>query len=255
MTEPDAEYPGIQSTRTLFGIIEYLWANSGATITELARELGIAKSTVHDHLASLHHEEFVVKDEDGYRLGLQFLNIGMTIKDRNELVNAARPKIEQIANETGEAVWLMVEEHGRAVYLHNAMGDRALQVEETIGTRTHLHFLAAGKAILACSPPERVDEIVRRHGLPERTENTIVDRAELVEELERIREQGFAVNDCEQIDGVRAVGVPIRVDGEVLGAVSVTAAKRRFRGERFEEEIPNVLLGAANEIEIQMAYS
>lgn len=254
MTDREEPYPGVKSTGTLFAIIEYMAENDGATVSELARELGFAKSSIHDHLTSLLHEEFVVKDGTTYRLGLQFLELGMKIKDRHVLSRVAEPKLEQLAEDTGEAVWLLVEEHGRAVYLHKVMGEKALQVEVSIGQRAYLHNLAAGKAILAHLPDERVDEIVDRHGLPAQTENTITDRDELEAELRAIRERGYAFNESEQIEGVRAVGAPILYQGEVLGAISITGAELGLRNERFREELPNLLMGVANEIEVHLNY-
>lgn len=254
MAEEQGEYPGIKSTRTLFGIIEYMAEHNDRTVTELANELNLAKSTVYDHLASLREEEFVVKEGNTYRLGLKFLKLGTEIKERHILSEIPESKLEQLADETGEAVWLIVEEHGRAVYLHKVLSETALQVEVSLGQRAHLHNLAAGKAILAHLSEDRVIEIIELHGLPGATDNTITEPDELFAELETIRERGYALNDGEQIEGVRAVGAPIVCNDSVLGAISITGAELSLRGERFHETIPQEIMGVANEIEVHLNF-
>jgi DNA-binding IclR family transcriptional regulator len=122
----------------------------------------------------------------------------------------------------------------------------------------YLHHLSAGKAILARLPEERVEAIIDKHGLVERTENTITTRAELYDELETVRERGYAYNDGEEVDGLRAVGAAVSgPDGEVLGAISLSGPKSRMRGERFDQGIPQAVKETADVIEfnIKMSHS
>jgi DNA-binding IclR family transcriptional regulator len=98
-----------------------------------------------------------------------------------------------------------------------------------------------------------VRDIVDEQGLVRQTENTLTDTDELFAELETIRERGYAVNDEEEIRGMRSVGVPIRgIDGDVCGAVSVTGPAARLTGERFESELPDLVMQTANLIEVNL---
>jgi DNA-binding IclR family transcriptional regulator len=125
-----------------------------------------------------------------------------------------------------------------------------------IGNRRPLHQLAAGKAILAALPTEEVDRIVDRRGLPSRTDNTITDEERLREELERVRERGYAFNRSESIEGLNAVGACFRdEEGWPLGALSISGPANRLTGSLFEDELPNRLLGAINEVEINLKYA
>ena len=100
----------------------------------------------------------------------------------------------------------MAEENGRGIYLHiETQKSTAVEVNRRVGTSRYLHSSAAGKAILAHLPAERVNEIVATCGLPSEAPNTITDRTE----LDRVRESGVAYNDEESIKGLRAVGVPV----------------------------------------------
>lgn len=245
---------GVKSVDTMFDIVETLRRLNGAGITDVADELGLAKSTVHAHLATLLRHEYVVAEDGEYRIGLKFMDLGIHARDRLPLSSVGKPILDQVAQETEEMGWLVVEEHGQAVYLRKATGKRAVQTHSRVGKRVHLHYPAAGKAILSALPNEVVRDIVDRHGLPPKTDRTITDLDELFAELDRIRERGVAFNEGEELQSIRAVGVPIVFEGEVLGSISVSGPSKRMTGERFRETLPELLLGAANEIELKLAY-
>ncbi|ELY50929.1 IclR family transcriptional regulator [Natronolimnohabitans innermongolicus] len=252
MAKGDGPDRRVKTTDTLFEIIEALQSLNGATLAELADELEFAKSTIHSHLATLEHNEYVVRTGDEYELGLKFLEHGMFVKNNRELARLAKPVLEDLADATGEVAWLIVEEHGTAVYLEKAMGERAVQTHASVGGRARLHHLATGKLILAYLPEERVDEIIDRHGLPERTPHTITDPEELRAELEAIREDGIAINDKETVAGLRAIGAPVIDDETIHGAICVSGPANRLTVERCHEEIEPLLLEATNELELKL---
>jgi DNA-binding IclR family transcriptional regulator len=251
---PTADGPKrrVKTADRAFEILETLRALDGATTAELADRLDLATSTVHDHLVTLEDREYLVERDGVYHLGLRFLGFGMYAKNRIPAARVVQPTLDQLAAETEEMAWFTVEEHGRVVDLNKAAGPRAITVGTWIGERNRMHHLAAGKAILAHLPDERVHEIVDRHGLPARTEHTITERDALFAELDRVREEGVAYNDEETTAGLRSVGAPVHHDGTVVGAVSVTAPAKRLRGDRYRQEIPNHLLAATNEVELKL---
>lgn len=243
----------VKSADTLFGVLETVHALDGAGVTDVADRLGVAKSTAHDHLSTLIDHEFLIKDGTEYRVGLKPLRYGMGAKNRIELVDAASPSLEHIVQETNEIAWLVVEEYGQAVYIDKAMGERAVQPYGVIGKRVPLHDIAAGKAILAHLPEDRVREIVEKRGLPAQTERTITDLDELLAELATIQERGYARNDGETFDGFRAVASPIVHEDELLGSIVVSGPENRLRNDRFETTFPELVTGAANAIELSLA--
>ena len=248
--------PSVQSVETTLRILEALHERGGAGVTELASALSVPKSTVHNHLQTLQRNEYVVGDDGTYRVGCRFLELGAHARDRRAIYEVARPEVDRMAEETGELSGVLVEEHGRGVFLHRAKGERAVHVDTYAGKRIALHGPALGKAVLAELPESRVDEIVDRHGLPALTENTITDRDVLREELAEIRETGIAFDDEERLDGLRSVGAAITgPDGEVLGAVSVAGPTTRLRDERFREVLPEVVRSAVNVIDLNVTYS
>ncbi|MFC6993423.1 IclR family transcriptional regulator C-terminal domain-containing protein [Haladaptatus sp. GCM10025707] len=91
--------------------------------------------------------------------------------------------------------------------------------------------------------------------MPAVTPYTIIDEDELFAELKQIRSQGYAFNREENLERLNAVGVPVRDPNDgVLGAMSVSGPSHRFKGQYFEQEIPDFMLGLANEIELNLAY-
>lgn len=245
----------VTATRTSFRILEELKRLDGAGVTDVASALDIPKSTAHNHLQTLLEEGYIVKDEQSYRIGLRFLEFGEYKRNRMQIYETADPEAATLAEETGEMVNVAVEEHGEGVYITRKKGKQAVNVDTYSGKRVKLHCTALGKAILAELPESRVEAILDRHGLPGRTENTITDREELMAELESVREQGYAYDREERILGLRCVAAPVVVDGDVLAALSVSGPTTRIKGELFHDEIPELLLSAANVVEINMTYA
>jgi DNA-binding IclR family transcriptional regulator len=237
--------------------LDVLYSSKGSSLTELAEELDVAKSTVHNHLATLERAGLIVQRENQYYLSYRFLTFGGAQRDSNPLYAVARSHINELATEIGDIAALTMEEGGQNVYLYVATGPESVQTDIHLGTRRLLHYLASGKAILAALPENRVHEIIDDHGLPARTPNTITDRDEFLEQLERIRERGYAFDNEERIEGMRAVGASIRHEDrdEVLGAIVVAGSINRMQGDYYLEEVPEIVTRRAREIEITVTYS
>lgn len=252
----NAGHRHIKALEKAIEIVRAVQELEGARVTELADHLDLPASTVHSHLATLEANEYLVKEGDVYHIGLKFLHHGGYASRRKTGYDMAIEKVHEIAAETRERAQFTVEEHGRLIYIHTATGDHAVHVDARIGKQSLLHASAAGKSILANLPAPRIEEILAAAPLTAVTENTITERARLDDELATIREQGFSFNKEESIEGLRAVGVPINgPDGRVIGAFSVSGPTHRMKGDWFEEEIPDLLLGTANELELNIAYS
>lgn len=246
----------VRAVQTTISVLEALKDGDGAGITELADELELTKGTVHNHLSTLADRGFVVKKDDRYHVGLRFFEFGEYTKNRQQVYHLAKSEVENLADSTGKLANLLVEEHGRGIYLHRAKGNSTLSLDTGAGSRVYLHNTALGKAILANLPTERVDAILDEHGMPAQTENTITDREELYTELAEIREQGVAFDREERAEGIRCIAAPVRTnDGRVLGAISVAGAKSRMRGDHYDSELPEVVHDAASVIGINATYS
>jgi DNA-binding IclR family transcriptional regulator len=246
----------VKAAKTSFEIINKIRELEGAGVSELASELDKPTSTIHDHLRTLESEEYLIKSDGDYYVGTRFLGIGEQARSRQKVYTIARQEVDELANETGEHTNLMIEEHGRGVFLYKSRGPDDVQLDTHAGMRVPLQTTAMGKSILAFRPREEVDEIIDRHGLPQITEKTITDREELCDELDEIAERGYAYDDEERVKGMRCVAAPITDnEGRAIAAMSVSGPKSRLRGKQFREEVPDLILSSANVIEVNLTYS
>jgi len=253
MTSDDFPKRWSSVTETVFEVIEALDELDEATVTELADRLDLSPSTVHNHLGALYRLGYVVKDDSEYRLSLRFLNLGMSTRNNLRMSEVVQPAVDDLARETNEAAWTATLEDEWVYFTSSARGEDAIQAYGDLGARRRPHAIAAGKVILARLPEEKARRIIDRIDLEEFTENTITSEDELFEEFEEIREQGYALNRGERLDGGRAVACALIQEGEPLGAIGVSGPAHRFQGERLTEELPAAVGGAKNIIELDLS--
>ena len=244
----------VKSARTAFEIIEYIHEQDGAEMGELAEQLDLARSTIHGYLATLESLEYLVNDGTTYHLSLKFLYHGTAARNSVPLSELADETLAALAEVTSLVAWLVVEEHGRAVYLDRIVSDDGVQTYGRVSKRTDLHGPASGKAILAHLPDSTVRDIVDSYGLPARTEYTITDEDELFEELATVRQRGYAESKHEVALGIQSVAAPVTHGGKVLGALSVSGTTNQVDEEYFETELPEMVTSAADELAAKYAH-
>ncbi|EMA28418.1 IclR family transcriptional regulator [Haloarcula japonica] len=246
----------VKAAKISLEIVEILRERNGAGVSEIARAVDKPTSTVHDHLQTLEHEEYLVKEGTQYHVSTRFLQLGNQARSRKKVFEIARPEVDELAEKTGEHSNLMIEEHGLGVFLYKARGPDAVQLDTHAGMRVPLQTTALGKTIMAFRPRSEVESYLDRHGLPEVTERTITDREALFETLDQVRERGYAYDDEERVKGMRCLAAPITdQDDRAIAAVSVSGPKSRMQGDRFSDEIPEQILRSANVIEVNLTYS
>ena len=245
----------VKTAKTIFSVIELLHEEDGATLTEISEATELVKSTIHNHLSTLQHMGYVVEEDGVYYPGLRFLQIGSYLRNRKEEYDVVRSKVDDLAENTGERAQFIISENGLGTCLYTASGSNAVRTEPRVGSQLYLHASASGKAILAGLPDSEVEAILERWGLPALTERTITDRATLMDELEEISERGYSFNQEENLHGLHAVGVPLLYpDGTVIGGLSVMGPTHRMMADRFTEELPEVLLGTKEELELNIEH-
>lgn len=245
-----------KTTETTFEVVDALRQLNGGTIEKLSEYLGLSESTVHRHLATLQKHEYVVRDGDEYHVGLGFLAVGEQARQRTIAYSMITEKVDMLAADTGERAQFIVEEHGQRVYLYTNVGESAVQTGATIGKRGELHTSAAGKAILANLGPDRVDTIMSERGPFSTRPNAVSSREELLDELDQIRDRGYAFNRQETAKGVHAVGAAVTdANDDVIGALSIAGPANRVKGEYFTDALPEKILGATNELELHITHS
>jgi len=199
-------------------------------ISDLAKRLGLAKSTVH-RLASTLLDQGMLEQNAGdskYRLGLALFELGTLVRRKMDFTTEARPFLRALMEKTGETVHLAILDHDSVLYIITHESKQALRMGSKVGTRAPVHSTAVGKALLAFQPDEEVARIIAR-GLPASAPNTVVDGRVLVRELALVRARNYAVDDEESEVGLRSIAAPIRSDsGNVVAAISIAGPVHRM---------------------------
>ncbi|ELZ61175.1 MULTISPECIES: IclR family transcriptional regulator [unclassified Haloferax] len=246
----------LKTVTTASRVLDAVKDCDGIGVSELSDYLDISKSTAYIHLRTLEENGLLVQRGNRYRFAFKFTVLGEYARNQSPLYRYGKPEVEKLAAETDQYTHIVTEENGYGVNLYQVKGDTSVDGEyqtEKVQSQDHLHYTASGKAILAALPDERVEEIIEQRGLPAQTKATITDREALFDELEQIRERGYAYNDEEEIRGFRAIGAPIEdPSGRVLGSVSVSGPTSLLQGEQFQEHVPKLVTQSANVIEVNI---
>ena len=200
-------------------------------ISDLAKRLGLAKSTVH-RLASTLLDEGILEQNSGdgkYHLGLALFELGAMVRRKMDFTMEARPFLRTLMEKTGETVHLAILDHDSILYIITHESKQALRMGSKVGTRAPVHSTAVGKALLAFLPEEELERILVARGLPASTPSTIVDAKALRRELAAVRARNYAVDDEESEIGLRAIAAPIRIySGNVVAAISIAGPVHRM---------------------------
>lgn len=202
-------------------------AKEGMGISEIARELDMAKSTVHGMACAL-EEAGVVRREPAtkkYTLGFTLFELGKTAYSQIELKDLARPVMEELMEKTDASVFLGVLNWDHVTVLDIVEPRTDLKITSPIGTTIPLLAGAAGKVFLAMMGEEQALKVIRSKGLARFTANSIIDLDRYMKEIRTVRSQGFATDDEEYILGVRAVAAPISSENHLMSAIWVVGFK------------------------------
>jgi DNA-binding IclR family transcriptional regulator len=246
----------LSTIQNTFTIVESVQELGGARVSEVANHLDLAQSTAHSYLKTLEECGYLFKQGDEYHIALKFLDHGGYACHQVQGYDHIQHKVEELAEETGERAQFIAEENGVGYYLTTTTGEHAVDINARIGKPIHLHASAAGKAILANLPQNRLDQFFEEKTLTQETEETIIDRDTLEVELEQIREDGYSFNEEESIPGLNAIAAPVKNPNDgVYGALSIFGPTNRMSGARLRDELPKLLLGAVNELELKIEFS
>jgi DNA-binding IclR family transcriptional regulator len=224
-------------------------------ITEIARSVGMHKSTVSRYVKSLVQEGFLQINPDNgkYRLGLSLLCLSGVITSHLEIRHEAKSTLHQLVERTGEAAHISVLEGANIVYLDKVESKHPVRLLSDIGRINPAFCTSSGKVLLAHQPEASVERIIAA-GLPRMGPGTITDPEQFRQNLREVREQGFAVCIDELHEGAVSIGAPVRdYTGEVIAAVSVVGPTERMSGEKIPAIVAAVV-DAGREISQKLGY-
>ena len=245
----------IRSVDRAIAILDLLAQEGWRAGAEVARELGVHRSTALRLLATLARHGLVERDPHTakYRLGPRLAQLASAVRGEGDLRQVARPVCEALARSLGETVTLDVLDGDEIVPVEQATGSTSVVSVNWLGTRSPIHCTASGKVILAFAP-EPLRSRLLEAPLERRTAHTIVERAALEAQLAEVRETGFARTFEELEVGLNAIAAPVRSSaGEVVGAVDVSGPAHRL-GSSGRAQMVSRTRQAADDLSRRLGY-
>lgn len=245
----------IQSVLRALDVLIWLSQNGGrGRITDIAAAVGCSKNTAFRLMHTLMERGFVRQaDDSSYELTFKLLNLGEVVLQRSEVHHVARPYLQNLASETGETTTLAILDGDEVIYLDRVLGSSPFKTSYSIGSRAKVHATALGKAMLAFSPKEVVDRCLQGP-LQANTRYTITDPEHIRRELHDVSRSYYAMDNQENVLGVRCLGAPIfDRRGEVIAAISMSGLTVNFTDSRVRE-LANHLRETAADISAHLGY-
>ena len=229
----------IQSAERIFQVMELLADNGEMGLTELSSALGLHKSTVHRLLMSLIYMGYARQDEttQKYMLSYKIVNMAGRILERMDILQVARPYMERLSELSGETIHLVQREGSNILYIYKIEAKiGTIRMVSHVGMVHPMYCSGVGKAIMAALPEREVEKIWAASVIEKKTNHTITGLSELKEALKEVRENGYALDDEENEEGVRCVAASLRdYQKEVKYAFSISGPTSRMTKERMDK--------------------
>lgn len=247
-----------QSVERTFQIIEIMAkGRANMRLLDIAEKVKLPTSTVIRYLATLMSYNYVRQDPETlrYSLSLKFCQIANMINSQFSIRDIARPFLIKLSNICRESTCLAQEEDMTVLYIDTVDGpDAMLKTFQRIGKKASLHCTGVGKLLLLNYSDEKLDELIEKYGLPAVTPNTITNKEDLIEELRKVRNNNYAIDDEECEIGARCVAAPIRdYTNQVIAGISVSGPTNRMTMKRIDE-IKEYITDYANQISGMLEY-
>jgi IclR family KDG regulon transcriptional repressor len=225
-------------------ILDYLeYRVDPVSLQEICTALNTSKSTVLKILNTLCSIDFVKRDEETkkYTLGTALIRYGETARKSFNIVNVAEAVLEELNDTIGETVHLGIYEQDHVVYVKKLNGKGQIILSSQVGHTLPLYCSAMGKAYLAEQSEKDVRDYLSRITIEKRTENTITDPEKLIQDLQEVKQRGYAIDNQENEKDIYCIAVVIKRNGKIEGMMSVSAPRFRITEEKKQKMITSIL--------------
>ncbi|MEU7480662.1 IclR family transcriptional regulator [Lentzea sp. NPDC042327] len=221
-------------------------ATGPKTLDELSGVIGVHKSTTLRLLRTLETHRFVQRDGvHHYRLGTALFDLAHRALEERDVRRAAEPALRELNSKLGYTLHLASYEDGEVIYIDKYESSHPMRMYSRIGRRAPLHCTAVAKILLSGLPPAALQKVLATMEFPRLTANTITGRAGYLAELDRVRANGYAVDNAEHEDFIHCIAAPIRgARGEVIAAVSMSVPKVLLDFDGLLAHLPELLATA-----------
>ena len=229
----------MKSLHKVIDIIEIISDHGSIGTRELSYKSGYPPATTSRILTTLQARNYIQKDPltKKYALSLKFLELGTKVQRQCNIARIARPYIEKLMKDTRENANLCALAGDDVIYLDHVHSDEhMLQCFTSLGTRVPLYATSVGKALLSQRRESEIKAYLKRIKPISFTEKTCVTKAKLVDELRKVKDKGYALDNEEREAGIRCIGAPIYDHrGQCNAAISVSGPTLRLTDSRIEE--------------------
>ncbi|GAA5104480.1 glyoxylate bypass operon transcriptional repressor IclR [Orbus sasakiae] len=238
VTKTDSTAGAVQSLTRGLIVLEKISENKGGVaLTDLALQVGLPNSTLHRLLITLQQQGFVTQKGDlgHWYIDAKAFTVGSAFFSSRDLVSSVYPILSKLMAQVGETVNLLVFEQSslNAVIISQVQCTELMRMVAPIGSSLPLHASGGGKALLATFTDDDVKSIIKSKGLKKYTDYTIITQQGLLDELSKIRQQGYSADLEEQVLGLHCVSAAFYDEnGRAIGAISISGPKIRIGLDR-----------------------
>ena len=253
---PSSDSPSVAVERALAMLEAVAQAQEGLSNAEISRKLKIPKSSASYILRTLATQGYLNRDGETakYRVGLKVLSLSRGALSGIDVREVALPIMRHLMEKTHLTCHLAILDGPDAVYIEKVEPQGFLRVDTWVGRRMRVHATSVGKALAAYIPPERLEKIVAERGMEKRAPKTITSLPRLLKELEKVRAQGYAVDDEENNLGARCLGAPVfNQHGAIEASLGLSGTIHQINAQTMPR-IVEALKDAARHISMQLGY-
>jgi IclR family KDG regulon transcriptional repressor len=255
-TRLGAASAAVKSADRVFAVLDLLADRGPIRFSEIATALELPNSSAHNLLRTMTGRGYLEFDPDShtYALGLRLWQVAQAYPGSRDLVSIAQPLMDRLVGVTSETVQLARLDGVENVYLAIAESPHPMKLVSTVGGRLLAHGTALGKALLASLDPADAKRRLGGAPLLRFTPNTITDLDQLLAELDRVRERGYALDNEEYVIGCRCVAMPVSAaSGSVIAAMSISIPTPRY-SEAVARAARAALLRTVADLERRLGY-
>ena len=247
----------IQSLQRGLGILELVARNeTGVTMAEVSREIGLHTSTTFHLLRTLTNLGYLVQNETTkqYRLGSKVFGLATSACTEVQLLQISASLLTEMAHQTGDTSHLAIFDHGEVILINRVEGNSPVGLSERVGIPRPAHCSALGKVLLAHITQAEMEAYLSRHELTPFTPRTITTPSLLRKELARVRKQGYAFDDEELAQGIRCLAAPVRnFADQVVAAIGISSPVWRFGPDRVAQ-LTEVVMTMGHRLSQQLGH-
>lgn len=226
-------------------------------VRELAAKTGYPPPTVHRILSTLVARGYLRQNQENknYQLSTQFLYYSYRVQQQFELIPIARPHIEKLSADTEASAVLCIKDNRVVVYIDHVHSQKhILRTFTRLGVREPLYATGVGKLFMSQMTPAELEDYFAQIRMTRFTDNTITDRKTMMAVIDRVRKQGYAVDEQERSIGVRCIAAPIRnPSGSIVAAISISGPTQLIPAKRIKL-LSRLVLNTAAQISAELGY-